>query len=49
MKTQMSRTFQPYASFSIENDSINFYSNKIFPIDPMLTGDNQEPTMLSEM
>ena len=45
----MPRAFQPYASFPIENNRVNFYSDNFFLIDPMLTGDNQEPAMLSEM
>ena len=45
----MSRALQPCASFPIEDNRVNFYSDKIFPIDSMQTGDNQEPEMLSEM
>ena len=45
----MSRALQPYTSFLIENNRVNFYSDKIFPIDSMLTGDNQGSVMLSEM
>ena len=48
MKTWMSRPLQPYASFPIENNRVNFYSDRIFPIDSMQTGDGQEPEMLSE-
>ena len=45
----MSRALQPYASVSIENNRVNFYSDKIFPIDSMQTGNDQESVMLSEM
>ena len=45
----MSMGLQPYTSFPIENNRVNFYSDKISSIDLMLTGDNQEPAMLSEM
>ena len=45
----MSRPLQPYASFPIENNRVNFYSDNISPIDSMLTGDDQESAMLSEM
>ena len=33
MKTWMSRPFQPYASFPIENNKVNFYSRKLSSID----------------
>ena len=45
----MSRALQPYASFPIENSGVNFYSDKFFLIDLMLTGDDQESARLSEM
>ena len=45
----MSRALQPYASFTIENNGINFYSNEIFPIDSMLTDKGQESAMLLEV
>ena len=45
----MFRPFQLYARFSIENNRVNFYGNKIFPIDSMLTGHDQESVVLSEM
>ena len=45
----MAKAFQPYASFTIENNRVNFYRNEIFPIDPMLTDKGQESAMLSEM
>ena len=45
----MAKALQPYASFTIENNRVNFYSNKIFPIDSMLTDNGQESAMLLEM
>ena len=45
----MARAFQPYASFAVENNRVNFYRNEIFPIDSMLTDNGQESAMLSEM
>ena len=33
----MSRALQPYLSFTIEGNDVNFYSSKIFLIDSMLT------------
>ena len=45
----MSMALQPYASFPIENNRVNFYSDKIFLIDSIQTGDDQESAMLSEM
>ena len=44
----MSRPFQTHTSFPIENNGDNFLSRKFSSIDSMLTGDNQEPAMLSE-
>ena len=45
----MSRALQPYASFPIENNRVNFYSDRFSSIDSMLIGDNQELAMLSGM
>ena len=45
----MTRLLHPYVSFPIENNRINFYSDKIFPIDSMLADKDQESAMVSEM
>ena len=45
----MAKALQPYASFIIEDNRVNFYSSKIFPIDSMLTDNGQESARLSEM
>ena len=45
----MAKAFQPYASFAIESSRVNFYRNKIFPIDSMLTDKGQESAMLLGM
>ena len=45
----MARALQPYASFTIEVNGLNFYSSKRFPIDSMLTDNGQESAMLLEM
>ena len=45
----MARALQPYANFTIEDNRINFYSSKIFPIDSILTDKGQESAMLLEM
>ena len=45
----MSRALQPYASFLIENNRVNFYNDRIFLFDSMLTDDDQESVLLSEM
>ena len=45
----MARALQAYAGFIIEDNRINFYSSKIFPIDSMLTDKGQESAMLLEM
>ena len=45
----MAKALQPYASFTIEDNKVNFYSSKIFPIDSMLTDKGQESSMLLEM
>ena len=33
----MAKALQPYASFSIENNRVNIYIGRFFPIGPMLT------------
>ena len=45
----MSKDLQPYASLPIENNRVNFYSDKIFSINSMLTDKGQESVMLSKM
>ena len=45
----MAKASQPYASFAIENNRVNFYGDEIFPIDSILTDNGQESAMLSEM
>ena len=45
----MSKALQPYNSFPIEKNRVNFYSNRFSSIDSMLTGDNLELAMLSGM
>ena len=45
----MARALQPYVSFTIEDNGINFYSSEIFPIDSMLTDKGQESAMLSKI
>ena len=44
----MARALQPYASFTIGGNRVNFYSSKISPIDSMLTDKGQESAMLLE-
>ena len=41
--------FQTHTCFPIENNRVNFHSNKKSPIDSMLTDDNQELSMLSKI
>ena len=45
----MAKAFQPYASFTIEDNRVNFFKNEIFPIDSMLTDNGQETAKLLEM
>ena len=45
----MAKALQPYASFTIENNKVNFYRDEIFPIDSMLINTGQETAMLSEI
>ena len=45
----MAKALQPYASFSIENNRVNFYSDRFISIDSMLTDKGQESVMLSEI
>ena len=49
IKTWMAKALQPYACFPIENNRVNFYRDRFFPIDSMLTDKGQESVMLSEM
>ena len=44
----MAKALQPYASFTIEDNEVNFDSSKIFPIDSVLTDNGQELAMLLE-
>ena len=45
----MAKALQPYVSFTIENNRVNFCSDEIFPIDSKLTDNGQESAMLSEI
>ena len=45
----MAKALQPYASFTIENNRVNFCKDEIFPIDSMLTDKGQESATLLEM
>ena len=45
----MAKALQSYASFTIEDNRVNFYNSKIFPIGSKLTDKGQESAMLSEM
>ena len=45
----MARALQPYASFTIEGNGVNFYSSKIFLIDSMLTNNGQKSAMLLDV
>ena len=45
----MAKALQPYASFTTEDNRVNFYKNEIFPIDSMLTDNGQKSAMLLEM
>ena len=45
----MAKALQPYASFTIEDNRVNFYKNKIFSIDSVLTDNGQELAMLSKI
>ena len=45
----MAKALQPYASFTIEDNRVNFFKKKIFPIDSMLIDNGQESSMLLEM
>ena len=37
----MAKALQPYASFIIEDNRVNFYRDEIFPIDSMITDNGQ--------
>ena len=41
----MAKVLQPYASFTIEDNRVNFFKNEIFPIDSMLIDKGQESAM----
>ena len=45
----MAKALQPYTSFPIKNNRVNFYSDRIFLIDSMLTDKGQKSAMLLEM
>ena len=45
----MAMALQPYLSFTIEGNEVNFYSSKIFLIDSMLTDNGQKSAMLLEI
>ena len=45
----MAKALQPYVSFTIEDNTVNFFNRKIFPIDSMLIDKGQESAMLLEM
>ena len=45
----MAKGLQPYASFTIEDNRVNFFNREIFPIDSMLTDIGQESAMLSKV
>ena len=45
----MVKALQPYASFTIENNIVNFHRNIIFPIDSMLINTGQGSAMFSEI
>ena len=49
VKSWMFPPFQTHTGFPIENYGVNFHGGQISPIDSMLTGDNQELSMLSEI
>ena len=42
----MAKALQPCAGFAIENNRVNFYSDRIFP---WTTDEDQKSVMLSEM
>ena len=45
----MAKALQPCASFTIEDNRVNFCRGEVFPIDSMLTNNGQESAMLLEM
>ena len=45
----MAKALQPYTSFTIEDNGVELYSRNIFPIDSMLTDNDQELDMLLEI
>ena len=45
----MATALQPYASFTIEDNRVNFFKNEMFPIDSILTDKGQKSAMLLEI
>ena len=45
----MAKVLQPYVSFTIEDNGVNFFRNEIFLIDLLLTDNGQESAMLLEI
>ena len=45
----MAKALKPYASFTIDDNRVNFFKNEIFSIDSMLTDNGQESAKLLEM
>ena len=45
----MANALQPYASFTIGSNRVNFYRDNISTIDSMLTDEGQKPVKLLEM
>ena len=45
----MARALQPYPSFTLEGNRVNFFRNEIFPIDSMLIDNGQKSAMLLEI
>ena len=45
----MVKALQHYASFTFENNRVNFHRNEIFPIGLMLIKTGQESAILSEI
>ena len=44
----MAKALQPYASFTIEDNRVNFCRDEIVPIDSVLIDNGQESAMLLE-
>ena len=45
----MAKALQPYASFTIEDNRVNFFKSEIFSIDSMLPDKGQKSAMLLEV